>query len=356
LTVILFLFQSRELQRKLYENFASPTSNKKMNISFIIPVKPDGYVKAIESIKSLAGKDFTWELLIASGSQPSRQRNIAAVKASGEILYFLDDDSMVCNSSIEACLEAMRDSMVTVIGGPSLTPSADSSLQRLFGAALGSLFGAGKSRSRYRPVGRLRETSEKELILCNLAIRRDIFLSSGGFDERLYPNEENELLDRLAMLGHKLIYNPRMIVERSQRASLWQFCRQFFRYGRGRGEQTRISKNLSFTKFIPLFFVTYLLLLPLFPTGTVFIKIPLFFYILTDALVAAKIAAKEKNILYFLLFLIFPLMHCSNGVGLLSGIIKGGSLEPESQEITVKCYGPETLSLPTRYNIDKEAA
>ncbi len=57
------------------------------------------------------------------------------------------------------------------------------------------------SRARYRAVGGRRRCGEKELILCNLLLSRKVFLSNGGFREDLYPNEENEFLNRLLAGG-----------------------------------------------------------------------------------------------------------------------------------------------------------
>ena len=62
-------------------------------------------------------------------------------------------------------------------------------------------FAFGPSRARYAKVGDLRESSEKELILCNLAACRGPMLELGGFNELLYPNEENALMDELQKRG-----------------------------------------------------------------------------------------------------------------------------------------------------------
>jgi len=161
--------------------------------TFIIPVKPGGYVAALDPLRRLTSSPYKFEILIAEGCSPSRQRNSAAQDARGEILYFLDDDSQVAPDCLDTCTTIFAEPTVAVVGGPSLTPTTDTPLQQLFGLALSSLFGAGGMRNRYRRIGDVRDTSDKELILCNLALRRNIFLESGGLDERLYPNEENEL-------------------------------------------------------------------------------------------------------------------------------------------------------------------
>jgi hypothetical protein len=121
----------------------------------------------------------------------------------------------------------------------------------------------GPSRARYAKVGGLRESSEKELILCNLAARRGPMLELGGFNELLYPNEENALMDELQKRG-KLLYDPEMLVFRRPRRSLKSFVKMLLNYGRGRAEQFRLHPTArSAPNFVPPLFCLYLLALPL---------------------------------------------------------------------------------------------
>ena len=290
--------------------------------SIVIPVKPGGFVAALNALRRLTYPLQQFEILIAEGSMPSRQRNQAASQARGDLLYFLDDDSRPVPHALNLCANAFEDQAVAVVGGPSLTPADDKRLQRLFGTALGSFFGAGAMRNRYRSVGALRRTTEQELILCNLAFRRELFLEAGGFDERLYPNEENELLDRISATGHALLHDPDMAVLRSQRPTLKAFMRQMYAYGRGRAQQTLLAGPRSVTSFAPLFFVCYLLLLPLLPAG-LSRTLPLLAYAVLAVLFSITAVMASARLENSLVLLLFPLMHCCNGFGLLSGFMGG---------------------------------
>jgi hypothetical protein len=113
-------------------------------------------------------------------------------------------------------------------------------------------------------VGRVRETSEKELILCNLVAGRESLLELGGFNEALYPNEENALMDELRKRGGKLLYDPDFIVRRRPRATLNSFARMLRTYGRGRAEQFRLHPSFgSALNFIPPLFCVYLVCIAL---------------------------------------------------------------------------------------------
>ncbi len=303
--------------------------------SFIIPVKPDGAIKALDALKQLKEQLYPFEILVAEGTRPSRQRNLAAEQSQGDILYFLDDDSCVMPDCLTQCAQAFEDLSVAVVGGPSLTPATDTRLQHLFSYALTSPFGSGAMRNRYRATGQPRVTTERELILCNMAIRRELFLSEEGFDERLYPNEENELLDRIISSGHKLVHVPTMAVTRSQRPSLAAFVKQMFSYGRGRAQQSMIARPRSFMSFIPLIFLIYLIVLPLFPAHMLW-KLPLLAYIVLDLIFTVIVLVKTGRPETLLLFALYPLMHCANGAGLLYGFLHRKPTTKSGGEVTIK--------------------
>lgn len=303
--------------------------------SIIIPVKPGGPVAALKYLERLDYPSLRFEILVSEGSVPSRQRNMAAREAGGDLLYFLDDDSRPVASALTLCAAAFEESGVAVVGGPSLTPDDDSRLQRLLGVALTSLFGAGSVRNRYRSVGSLRLATEQELILCNLAFRRELFLAAGGFDERLYPNEENELLDRIAAAGNKLLHEPNMAVERSQRHTLRAFMRQMFGYGRGRAQQTLLAGPCSLVSFAPLVFVCYLLALPMLPSGPLRM-LPLLAYSVLALLFSVRAVMDSGRLENILVLFLFPLMHCCNGVGLLAGFLGGKPDVAVISDVTVR--------------------
>lgn len=290
--------------------------------SIIIPVKPGGHVAAIQHLKNLVPDDLSYEVLLAEGNAPSQQRNRAAHEAAGEILYFLDDDSLITPENFALCSAGMRDPAVAVVGGPSLTPENDTWLQQLFGAALSSAFGSGPVLNRYRSYGKTRVTTDKELILCNLAVRRSLFVGLGGFNECLYPNEENEFLERVASAGYTLLHDPSMCVYRSQRRSLRAFVRQMFAYGRGRGQQTLVTAKYTVTSFIPLFFVIYLAIM-LVCIKYVLLRAPLMIYLATALISSLHIVVKSGRLSSLFLIGIYPLMHIVNGLGLFWGLLNG---------------------------------
>lgn len=289
-----------------------------MKVSVIIPVKPGGYVAALGPLRQLAAESPEHEVIITEGKWPSRQRNQAAAAAQGDILYFLDDDAAVPPDALRRLAAAFAPPDVAVVGGPSITPAADSPFQRAIALALTSPFGGGAIRNRYRRFGAVRDTDDSELILCNLAFRREIYLANGGLDERLYPNEENELIDRLLASGARLVHDPDLYVIRSQRPTYRAFVKQMLTYGRGRAEQSLLSRSVSFKALVPAAFALYLCSLPFVTAG--WYVLPALAYLLVLAVSAVMAAAVVGLGPAWRLPLVVTLLHCCYGFGFLLGL------------------------------------
>lgn len=234
-------------------------------VSIIIPTRPgQADIPAVAVARALDYPKDRLEIIIARGKQPAVQRNAAIRAARGELIYFLDDDSRVQQDNLRRALAHFKDPQVKMLGGPNLCPPEAPSLEQIFAVVLSSWLAVVSSRARYESVGVARESSEKELILCNMMARRDALLELGGFDESLYPNEENALMDELQKRGGILIYNPQFIVHRRPRPTLKAFCKMLFTYGRGRAEQFRLHPTPgSALNFVPPLFCMYLAAAPL---------------------------------------------------------------------------------------------
>jgi succinoglycan biosynthesis protein ExoA len=229
-------------------------------VTIIIAARPDqSDIKAVTAARQLDYPADRLEILVARGRQPSIQRNTALRSAKGELIYFLDDDSVPQASNLRKAVQLFADSKVMMAGGPNLCPADAPALEKVFAVVLASWIAFGPSRARYARVGKVRASGEKELILCNLMVRRDAMLELGGFNEALYPNEENALMDELQKRGGKLIYDPGLFVFRRPRHSLGAFLRMLRTYGRGRAEQFRLHPTFgSAPNFVPPLFCVYL--------------------------------------------------------------------------------------------------
>lgn len=216
----------------------------RVRVSVVIPVAPKASAgSALASLEKEGSRQL--EVIQVQGSQPARQRNLAAHRARGEYLYFLDHDSQVGPGAIGRLLEAFSDKEVGAAGGPNLGARLKSLFTSASELVLGSRLGSLTVWRRYVAGGNARrEVGEESLILCNLMVRKELFIKLGGFDPRLYPNEENEFLNRLRRAGSKAVYVPDAQVKKPRASCLAGFLRENFRYARGRMEQIWINPCL----------------------------------------------------------------------------------------------------------------
>jgi cellulose synthase/poly-beta-1,6-N-acetylglucosamine synthase-like glycosyltransferase len=234
-----------------------------LSYSVVIAVdRTDKPLTVLEGLKQLPPAERPRAVYACVGRNPSLQRNLGVAQCRTDLVYFLDDDSFVTPGTARHLSSHFEDGRTAVAGGPNLVPPDAISFEKTVNAVLASWMGSFKVRYRYAAIGSVREATEKDLILCNMMVRRETFLSEGGFRVDLFPNEENEFLNRLLHKGGRLVYDPRGAVYRSRRKSLGAFCWQAFRYGRGRARQMKVYPCFSdIVHLAPAFFLFYLLTL-----------------------------------------------------------------------------------------------
>lgn len=312
-------------------------------VTVVIPTRPgQAEIAAVAASRVLQYPREKLEIIVARGRQPAVQRNAAIRAARGDLIYFLDDDSRPPAENLARARRHFRDASVKMLGGPNLCPPDAPTLEQVFAVVLGSWLAFGPSRARYDAVGTAaRPTSEKELILCNLMARRDALLEAGGFDESLYPNEENALMDELQKRGGKLIYDPQFFVHRRPRPTLNAFCRMLMTYGRGRAEQFRLHPTPgSALNFVPPLFCVYLAAVPFLTAGALgaLALVPLGLYALA-VLAQTAVSASRKGVARSLAAApLVVVTHLFYGFGFWRGLLtklKPGGGKP-STEVTLE--------------------
>ena len=343
--------------------------NRWPKISFIIPAREVGDAKpALKAIKRVDYPQNKIEVLLAEGRNPSRQRNLAVQKAKGELVYFLDNDSQPDKQSLKRAVAVFQGERtryhhprgrgfsllpaflsrllgqlfftgqiyrgeVGVVGGPSGWFGSETFWQGVSGSVFESFFAYFKMVSRFRPVGEPRRCTEKELVLCNMVAQREIFIKVGGLNESLYPNEENEFLNRVDRDGYQLIYHPGVVVQRPQRSSLGEILQTFFRYGRGRMEQVKTEGLMANLLYLaPLGLGLVVLALPWFKgLGSLLMLV----YFVLGAWSATGYALRRGR--PYLILIVLPVIffsHLAYAGGLSYGIFT--NLHPQRLEVRKK--------------------
>jgi glycosyltransferase involved in cell wall biosynthesis len=165
----------------------------------------------------------------AINSGPASCRNLGAARAAGEYLLFTDSDCIVPPDWLQSFERALASTDCDVIMGKLvILPST------LMGDAISALgFPAGGSLG-FEKIWRVSsEGFTESLSSCNFAIRKDIFLNLGGFDQS-FPyagGEDSFLAYKLVEAGYRIKYRQDVVAYHPARSSFSEFIRWQFRRG-----------------------------------------------------------------------------------------------------------------------------
>src|ERR1043166_3310157 len=94
------------------------------SVTVIIPARPDQTeILAVPAARALDYPPHKLEIILARGKQPSAQRNAAIKEARGDLVYFLDDDSVPEPKNLRRIIGHFADANVQMVGGPAVCPA-----------------------------------------------------------------------------------------------------------------------------------------------------------------------------------------------------------------------------------------
>lgn len=288
-------------------------------ISVNIPVRTNESAKVVlKSLRKVAYPKKNIEIILIEGNHIARQRNEGISKSKGKIIYLLDNDSVVHKDSFKILAREFLNKKVAAVGGPSLTPRESGNyLNRVIGYALETFFGALRMRHKWSQESNTKNRKDYAFLGANLALRKEYVRKIGGFDEKIIPCEETELLRRLNKKGYQLKYMNTVYIYRYQRGTVQDLMKQFHHYGRGRMKQVLkfpLPEDVLFV--FPVGFIIYSISLLFFhPLWYLF---PLSCYFFLGFATSLKASIKYKKIdLLFSMTPIFLIIHLSYAVGLI---------------------------------------
>lgn len=321
-------------------------------VSVVIPTKNSGRTLA-ECLDSLKKQDYLkskYEIIIVddnsrddtvkiaknygakvlgSKGPPGRQRNKGISAAKGEIIGLIDSDCVAERSWIRRGVKHFISKKVAIVGGPNFTHEDDPFISHCSGYVYSSKVGSGAMSARYVRDGSVpKESDETGLISCNMFLRRDVIRKRGGFTEEFFPNEENELMFRVKRAGYKLLYVPSITVWHHRRSSIKGFFLQAINYGKSRARFVRKHRSaLKPIHLLPSVFVLGLLFGPVIssfflPFKIIFlVSIIIYISLIGSSGLNASVKKRDTR-LFFIMPLLFFLLHIAYGIGFLKGLVR----------------------------------
>ncbi len=149
---------------------------------------------------------------------PAAARNLGAQNARGDILLFIDADSVPDVRWIEAMTAPFADASIAGVSGEKKTRQTN-----LVARFVQLEYDFKYDRMDARGLTDFIDSS-------TAGYRREIFLSNGGFDTTLMEAEDTDLSFRLAERGYALVLVRDAIVYHTHPESLVEFLRRKYRY------------------------------------------------------------------------------------------------------------------------------
>ena len=175
---------------------------------------------------------------------PGCARNLGVSKASGKLLFFIDDDCLPPSSWVMHSRELMNDSAIDMIGG-AINNCVERPASVIYQKTLDLFFKL--------------QGGIEFILTANMICRREVFLAVKGFDERFFHGaEDREFILRLRKYGYKVAYIPELCVSHFHsfsHRSLWshtfmQAKGSYLLYTIVRKEQKYILSRLPLKTYI----------------------------------------------------------------------------------------------------------
>ena len=165
------------------------------------------------------------QILSQPKSGPAAARNRGAAQAEGEYLAFTDDDCFPAADWLHQLSAALEKFPERMVGGRIINALPDNNYAAATQLLVDFLY------EQYNP-----DPLQAQFFNANnMALKRDLFITLGGFDARfsLPAGEDRELCRRWLHTGRRMFYQPAAVVHHAHPLTPARFWQQHLNYGRG---------------------------------------------------------------------------------------------------------------------------
>lgn len=245
--------------------------------------------------------------------------NRAMDEAKGEIVIRVDGHCEVDPDYVRNCVKLLQENRAEGVGGPIET-IGETFLAKAIALSMSSPFGVGGSA--------FRTVNNREIYTDTVAFpgyTKKICEKVGPFNEDLVRNQDDEYNFRIRKSGGRILLSPTIRSRYYSRSTFRSLWRQYYQYGFWKVRVFQLHpRQMSIRQFVPVLFVTSLISLIFLSFFSSIAFGALSVLILTYTLVslAASMAAARGEFRFVpLLITSYAILHCSYGLGFLSGLI-----------------------------------
>ena len=246
--------------------------------------------------------------------------NIGISQARGDIIVRVDAHSTYPPDYFSSLVDWQEKTGADNVGGVwRIVPGNDTPMARAIAVGFAHPFGVGNAH--YRIGASTPRWVDTVPFGC---YRREVFARHGLFDEDHVRTEDDEFNLRLRQNGGRSLLVPDIVIDYYARESLPKVWRMYYYYGYFKAlVAKKLGLVLSLRHLIPSLLVLTLagslLLSWLFPVLGVLGFLVLLVYLLADVIFAWRAGREHGLAVTACLFLVFPTLHFSYGLGFLKG-------------------------------------
>lgn len=271
-------------------------------------------------------KNIHVELHHFSNLTPAHAKNLCLDQSHADYICFLNDDIILPPDYVSQSLEIIKERPdIDIFGGPDQTYPQASFIEHLIGVTLQSRMATAHTKLR-RNFLNSKNSGEQELVLYNIWVKRSL-LEKVRFDERLFHNEENILIDNLRLIDANMKIFPYLHVYHRRPTNPFTLIKDIFFGGFHRAKSFKYYPQFFKLIFVvPSLLILYLAFLPLallMPLSSIIVLTPLYTYLGLSIFFSFSVAFKSKSMLLLPLIILLQIfINIAYGLGFLFGFIQ----------------------------------
>lgn len=305
------------IERSLKAVLAQKYPSESMEIIIADGLSTDATRAEIEKLKSAT------DIPIRIVDNPERIApsglNRAISEAKGEIIVRVDGHCEIEPDYVANCVKYLQAGRAEGVGGPIET-LGETLRARAIAVAMSSTFGVGGSA--------FRTVNDREMYVDTVAFpgyKREIFEKVGLFNEELVRNQDDEFNYRLRKSGGRILLATDIRSRYYSRSGFKSLWRQYFQYGYWKIRVMQLHpKQMSLRQFMPFAFVLTIILFSIlsifFAAGRWALMGIAGIYLLANLAATLKSAKRIEPRGLPLVFISFPILHFSYGLGFAAGL------------------------------------